>query len=65
MIVQSKGKIRGLNERVEGFNGVIQIAFTSVLTILPPADILYAVDPVGVEIIKPDAVTLVRKVPLM
>lgn len=40
VIFQSKGRIKGLKESVDGFKGVTQIAFTSVFTILPPADIL-------------------------
>jgi len=46
----------GLNERERGHIGVITIAFTSAYNIGPPADKLYAVDPLGVENINPSPI---------
>jgi hypothetical protein len=40
VIIESKGIIRGLNDKETDPNGVIQIALTSVCTMLPPADML-------------------------
>lgn len=60
MISLSAGKIKGRNDSACGFKGVILIAFTSVCTMLPPADMLYAVDPVGVAKMIPLAETLVK-----
>ena len=50
-ILQFSGSIRGLNDNECGATGVSKIAGTLHYTIEPPAAKLYAVDPVGVDII--------------
>ena len=45
------GRIKGLNERECGARGVREIAGTLLCMIEPPAARLYAVDPVGVDMI--------------
>lgn len=52
LITIFSGKIRGLKDREWGANGVKEIAGTLLYIIDPPAARLYAVDPVGVDIIK-------------
>jgi hypothetical protein len=53
------GKINGLKERLWGASGVRQIQSVLGCTRLPPADMLYAVDPVGVEMMMPSPIMLV------
>lgn len=59
------GSTIGLNDRELGFMGVIKIASMDEDTIDPPHDMLYAVEPVGVEIISPSVSTSVRCSPLI
>lgn len=47
------GRTNGLKDRDSGHIGAIVIDYTSFCTIGPPAERQYAVDPLGVEIIKP------------
>ena len=58
-ISQLMGSTSGRNESDLGFIGVSEIDETEVQTIQPPDDMLYAVEPVGVEIINPYASSLV------
>jgi hypothetical protein len=51
LIVQFSGRISGRNDNECGASGVKEIDGTLLWTIDPPADRLYAVEPVGVAII--------------
>ena len=57
-IFESLGIISGLAERDKGFRDVITNASNKGVSIGPPAESDYAVDPVAVEIIKPSALLL-------
>ena len=50
LILQDEGKQIGLNDKLFGAMGTINILLTPFCTIGPPADRAYAVEPVGVEI---------------
>jgi hypothetical protein len=52
VILEHSGRMRGRKEREWGAIGVSRMAGTLECTIEPPAAMLYAVDPEGVEIIK-------------
>ena len=47
------GRTNGLNDNDNGHMGTIIIEQTSFWIMGPPADRLYAVDPLGVDMIKP------------
>ena len=64
-MIDESGTMIGQKESECGHIGVIRVALTAVCTIDPPADILYAVDPVGVAIITPSAYIVVKKFPSM
>lgn len=53
MTIDDDGKTRGLNDRLRGQMGVSTSALREGCTMGPPADNEYAVDPVGVETIRP------------
>ena len=57
-IFESLGIISGLAERDKGFRDVITNASNKGVSIGPPAEREYAVDPVAVEIINPSALLL-------
>lgn len=59
MRVDESGKMTGRNEREWGQMGVKRIAGTVGARMDPPADMLYAVDPVGVAMRIPSACTVV------
>lgn len=63
VIYELAGRISGLKDKLCGANGVTQITSRFAYTILPPADKLYAVDPVGVDIIIPSPKILVNLFP--
>jgi len=60
LIEQFSGSIKGLKDRECGAIGVKSMAGTLHYTIDPPAAKLYAVDPVGVEIINPSPTAVVK-----
>ena len=60
-IVQFSGRIRGRKDRECGAIGVSEIDGTLFWTIGPPAAKLYAVLPVGVEMIRPSPTQVVKK----
>jgi len=60
LISEFSGKIRGLKDKEWEASGVSRIAGTFAYTIDPPAAILYAVDPVGVDIINPSPTHVVK-----
>lgn len=53
MIIEDEGKTSGRNDRLRGQIGVRTRALRDGWTIGPPADNEYAVDPVGVETMRP------------
>lgn len=54
-ISEDSGMTRGRKEREWGAMGVRRVQGTDGATIGPPADMLYAVEPEGVAIIRPSA----------
>jgi hypothetical protein len=59
------GRISGLKDKLCGARGVTHIQDVLLYTMLPPADKLYAVDPVGVEIMIPSPIMFVNLFPSM
>jgi hypothetical protein len=53
VMIDDDGKTRGLNDKLRGQMGVNTSALSEGWTIGPPADREYAVDPVGVETMRP------------
>ena len=53
VIDEEAGNTRGLKERLRGQIGVRTIALSEGCTMGPPADKEYAVEPVGVDTIRP------------
>lgn len=53
MIADEEGKTSGRKERLRGQMGVSTIALSDGCTIGPPAESEYAVEPVGVDTIRP------------
>ncbi len=53
MIADEEGKTSGRNERLRGHMGVSTIALSDGCTMGPPAESEYAVEPVGVDTIRP------------
>lgn len=60
VIEDEEGKTRGRNDKLRGQIGVRTIALNEGCTIGPPADNEYAVEPVGVETIRPSQTASVR-----
>ena len=54
-IWEDSGTTRGRKERLCGAMGVMRVPGTEGATMGPPADMLYAVDPEGVAIMRPSA----------
>ena len=57
------GIIKGLNDNECGAKGVIAMQSVFAYIIDPPAERLYAVEPVGVDIIKPSPTKVVISIP--
>lgn len=53
VMTDDEGNTRGRNDRLRGHIGVNTSALSDGWTIGPPADSEYAVEPVGVDTIKP------------
>lgn len=53
VMIEEEGKTRGLKDKLRGQIGLKTSALKDGWTIGPPADKEYAVDPVGVETIRP------------
>lgn len=60
---EEEGKTRGRNDKLRGQIGVRTIALNDGCTIGPPADNEYAVEPVGVETMRPSQTASVRCCP--
>ena len=60
---EEEGNTRGRNDKLRGQIGVRTIALSEGCTIGPPADNEYAVDPVGVETMRPSQTASVRCCP--
>ena len=60
---EEEGNTRGLNDKLRGQIGVRTIALNEGCTIGPPADSEYAVEPVGVETMRPSQTASVRCCP--
>ena len=65
MITALECNTKGLNDRLCGDSGVTKIHSVFACTILPPHDRLYAVLPVGVEMISPSPMIDVNLLPSM
>lgn len=63
VIAEDDGNTRGRNDKLRGQIGVRTIALSEGCTIGPPADSEYAVEPVGVEMIRPSQTASVRCCP--
>lgn len=63
MIEEEEGNTRGRNDKLRGQIGVRTIALSEGCTIGPPADSEYAVEPVGVETMRPSHTASVRCCP--
>ena len=63
VIEDEEGNTRGRNDKLRGQIGVSTIALNEGCTIGPPADSEYAVEPVGVETIRPSQTASVRCCP--
>lgn len=59
-ITELAGKIRGRKDRLCGANGVTRMQLVLACTMLPPAERLYAVDPVGVDTMIPSPIMVVN-----
>jgi len=62
-ILDQPGRTNGRNDRLIGATGVNRRACTEGCTIGPPEESEYAVEPVGVDIIKPSETAAVRCCP--
>ena len=60
---EEEGNTRGRNDKLRGQIGVRTIALNEGCTIGPPADSEYAVEPVGVETMRPSQTASVRCCP--
>jgi hypothetical protein len=63
VIAEEDGNTRGRNDKLRGQIGVSTIALSEGCTIGPPADREYAVEPVGVETMRPSQTASVRCCP--